>query len=665
MKYLGAKINVILFSIFLSSLSSAEEAAGDKKKQVELLAPGYGELDFEAPKAGSYKLPAFGFAKDAKVLNVDREEVSFHDLFKNKYTLLSFIYTSCNDVNGCPLTHLVFNRIKSLAEETPALAKNLRLISMSFDPKNDTPEALKVLTQEDHSQHEGHHGDHQGHDMSKKDEVDWVYLTTDSTVTLDPILDDYDQSVQNQINEDGTQSENFSHILRVYLIDPKNNIRNIYSVAFLHPDIIINDVKTLLMEDNISLDGETQLFSKIALDEERVRIGPGDSKEGYDSVDYKSDSIAIAARKGQKTDLMKVVENPPLGLPEIPIPEDNPITNEKVQLGKKLFFDRRLSLNETISCAMCHIPEQGFSSNEVETSLGFEGRSVRRNAPTVYNTAYLTKLFHDARETTLENQVWQPLIARNEMAMPSIGKVIEKIRNLSDYKGLFEEAFEGKHADVVNIGQAIASYQRTLVSGNSAFDRWYYTKEEGAISEDAKRGFELFIGKAGCVACHQINDEYALFMDNKLHNTGLGWNISMRKEPEKERMLIAPGVYLDVKNSARKKVGHAVEGDVGYYEVTQNPADRWRYRTPTLRNVSLTAPYMHDGSMSSLEEVVKFYNQGGFKNETQSPLMKPLNLSETERNELVGFLKTLTGDNVSEIISDAFATPIGDVHNSE
>ncbi|MFK8068947.1 MAG: cytochrome c peroxidase [Gammaproteobacteria bacterium] len=664
MKYLGVKVSVILFSIFLSNVSSAEIAAGDKKTQVELLAPGYGELDFEAPKAGSYKLPAFGFAKDAKVLNVEGEEVSFHDLFEGKYTLLSFIYTSCNDVNGCPLTHLVFNRIKSLAEETPGLAKNLRLLSMSFDPKNDTPAALKALTEEDHSQHEGHagHGDHEGHDMVKKEEVEWFYLTTASTDILNPILQDYDQTVQNQIEEDGTQSENFSHILRVYLIDPENNIRNIYSVAFLHPDIIINDVKTLLMEDNISLDGETQLFSNEPLDADHVRLGPGDSKKGYNSTDYQTNSISLSARKGKKADLIKLVKEPPLGLPQIPAPEDNPITDDKIELGKKLFFDRRLSLNETISCAMCHIPEQGFSSNEVETSLGFEGRSVRRNAPTIFNSAYLTKLFHDARETTLEHQVWQPLTARNEMAMPSIGKVIEKIRKLPDYEGKFEQAFDGKQADIVTVGQAIATYERVLVSGNSAFDKWYYNKQADAISDQAKRGFELFVGKAACVTCHLINEDFALFMDNQLHSTGLGWNVAMRKEPEKEKMLIAPGIYLDVKKSSKDAVGHAVQGDLGYYEVTQNPADRWRYRTPTLRNIALTAPYMHDGSMGSLEEVVEFYSKGGFENVTQSPLIKQLDLSKKESEELVEFLKTLTGDNVSEIISDAFATPIGDVN---
>ena len=254
-----------------------------------------------------------------------------------------------------------------------------------------------------------------------------------------------------------------------------------------------------------------------------VRIGSGDSKLGYESNDYKTDSLAIAARKGQPADLLKSLEEPPLGLPPIPVPEKNPITEKKVGLGKKLFFDRRLSLNDTFSCAMCHIPEQGFTSHEIEKSVGFEGRSGRRNSPTIYNIAYATRLFHDAREYTLENQVWGPLLAHNEMAMTSIGHVVDKIRSIDEYDSLFEEAFDGKQANVTTIGKALASYQRLLVSGNSAFDRFYYNNEEDAISDQAKQGFKLFTGKANCVICHTIDEDYSLFTDNKLHNTGIGY----------------------------------------------------------------------------------------------------------------------------------------------
>ena len=197
------------------------------------------------------------------------------------------------------------------------------------------------------------------------------------------------------------------------------------------------------------------------------------------------------------------------GLPPVPVPADNALTPAKVALGRKLFYDRRLSLNDTFSCAMCHIPEQGFTNNELATAVGIEGRSVRRNAPTVYNVAYLERLFHDGRETRLEHQVWGPLLARNEMGNPSIGAVIEKIRATPDYAGLFESAFSGRGLAMETIGMAIASYERTLVSGDSPFDRWHYGKDGAAVDEAVKRGFQLFTGKAGCSACHTVGADAA------------------------------------------------------------------------------------------------------------------------------------------------------------
>ena len=166
-----------------------------------------------------------------------------------------------------------------------------------------------------------------------------------------------------------------------------------------------------------------------------VQAGPGDYKGGYESTEYKTRSVAVDSRgdRGRPADLLAIFENPPLGLPAVPVPADNPVTAAKVQLGRKLFFDRRLSLNDTMSCAMCHVPEQGFANNELALAVGLEGRTVRRNAPTIYNVAYAERLFHDARETRLEQQAWIPLLAYNEMANPSIGTVINKLRGMSDY----------------------------------------------------------------------------------------------------------------------------------------------------------------------------------------------------------------------------------------
>lgn len=393
-----------------------------------------------------------------------------------------------------------------------------------------------------------------------------------------------------------------------------------------------------------------------------VVYGPGDVKTGYESTDYETRSLSLLQRTGKPANLLRVIAEPPLGLPEIPVPETNPITATKVQLGRKLFFDRRLSLNETISCAMCHVPEQGFTSNELAMAVGIEGRTVRRNSPTIYNVAFFTNLFHDGREISLEHQVWQPLLATNEMGNPSIGLVIEKIRSLSDYDGMFEEAFSGRGPDMETIGMAIASYERVLVSANAPFDRWYFGKEEKAISSAAKRGFKLFIGKAGCAACHTINDQYALFTDDSFHNTGLGWQMAQNSRPAEYAVQLAPGIKVQVPSEIIDQVSETLPSDLGRYEVTQDPADRWRYKTPSLRNVVLTAPYMHHGIFSTLEEVVAFYDRGGIDNPLLDPRIRPLGLSLAEQADIVEFLKSLTGDNVEMLVRDAFAAPVGDRH---
>ncbi len=390
-------------------------------------------------------------------------------------------------------------------------------------------------------------------------------------------------------------------------------------------------------------------------------FGPGDVKKGYESSDYTTRSLDIQKRIGKKANLMEFVERPPLGLPPVKIPKDNPITNEKIELGRKLFYDRRLSINDTFSCAICHIPEQGFTNNEIETAVGVEGRTGKRNAPTVYNSGYLGKIFHDGRESTLEQQVWAPFLARNEMANPSIGYVIDKIKAIKEYDGLFEAAFNGRGPTMETIGMALANYQRTLNAANSPFDRWYFGKEENAVNEQVKRGFNLFVGKGACNACHLIHDDYALFADDKLHNTGLGYQVSMGIQPKTKRVQLAPGVFTDLDMSVIKSVSKPKENDLGQYEVTENPNDRWKFRTPSLRNAALTAPYMHNGSMLTLREVVEFYNQGGVPNEVLSPLIRPLNLSDEEINDIVAFLESLTGDNVATIVADAFAAPIGDI----
>jgi cytochrome c peroxidase len=391
-----------------------------------------------------------------------------------------------------------------------------------------------------------------------------------------------------------------------------------------------------------------------------VVFGPGDVKEGYESADYETRSRSLQHRTGKAVDLLRVLAAPPLGLPEIPVPKANPITAAKVALGRKLFFDRRLSLNETFSCAMCHVPEQGFTSNELATAVGIEGRTVRRNSPTIYNVAYFTNIFHDGRELSLEHQIWQPLLAANEMGNPGIDLVIEKIKRQPDYDGMFATAFGSSGPTMESIGMAIASYERLLVSGKSPFDRWYYGGEETALSDVTKRGFRLFTGKAECASCHTIGEQHALFTDDDFHNTGIGWQAAQGGGPETYQVQLAPGVRVQVPSRIIEQVGEPPPSDLGRYEVTQDPADRWRYKTPILRNVALTAPYMHNGVFSTLRQVVSFYNQGGIDNPFLDPRIRPLNLTTEEEADIVAFLMALTGDNIETLVRDAFAAPVGD-----
>ena len=211
---------------------------------------------------------------------------------------------------------------------------------------------------------------------------------------------------------------------------------------------------------------------------------------------------------------------PPLGLPPVPVPETNPLTPEKIALGRQLFFDRRLSPNDTMSCAMCHVPTQGFTVNETRLAVGMNGQSTKRNPPALYNVAYLRVLFHDGREFTLEDQIISPLTNPVEMANPSMGYVVNKIRRLPEYEEQFQKTF-GESVSVATLGKAIASYERTLLSGNSPFDRWYFGKDQTAVSQEVKVGFKIFSGKGQCITCHTVTKEAALFTNQSFHNTGV------------------------------------------------------------------------------------------------------------------------------------------------
>lgn len=404
--------------------------------------------------------------------------------------------------------------------------------------------------------------------------------------------------------------------------------------------------------------------------DKELRLAPGDYKQGYESVDYRTDSLSLDQRRGKPANLLAIAKAKHLGLPKLAITNGMKPNANKIALGRKLFYDRRLSRNKTMSCAMCHVPEQGFTSNELQRPIGSNGRSLKRNAPTILNVAFYTNLFADARETSLEQQVWSPLLAENEMNNPSVGYVIETIKSLADYSGLFERSFS-EQANMLNVGQALAQYERALLAGNSSFDRWYYGNDQTALTEQQAAGFRLFTGKAICSSCHTIDEKYALFTDNLLHSTGIGYAESMLdgvilpKHAELEKDLVevqlAPGLTAMMHQSVIDTVGEQKPNDIGRYEITLNPQDRWKYRTASLRNIELTAPYMHSGALASLAEVVSFYNQGGVAHESQSALIRPLGLSEAEQSALVEFLRSLTGEGVGVLVLDAFDVDVGDV----
>jgi cytochrome c peroxidase len=377
-------------------------------------------------------------------------------------------------------------------------------------------------------------------------------------------------------------------------------------------------------------------------------VGVGDDRRGYERGDYRSQSAQIATT-GRSLDMVALIAQPPLGLP--PFPAARP-SKAMIDLGRRLFFDRRLSFNGTLSCGMCHVPEQGFTQNELATPVGFEGASVKRNAPALYNVAYQRRLFHDGRERTLELQIWSPLLAANEMANPSMGLIVERIERLPDYRDAFGAAF-GRGPDVVDIGQALAAYERGLLSADSPFDRWYFGHDAAAMTRSAVRGFEVFRNQ-GCVSCHTIGADSALFSDGDFHDTGVGYAASRRRAPS--TVQLAPGVVVTVATP----IDAPAANDLGRYEATLQAADRWRYRTPTLRNVAVTAPYMHDGSLATLADVVDYYVAGGVPHEGQDARIRPLTLTVRDRADLVALLESLTGSNIDALAADARTVTIGD-----
>jgi cytochrome c peroxidase len=305
----------------------------------------------------------------------------------------------------------------------------------------------------------------------------------------------------------------------------------------------------------------------------------------------------------------------PLGLPPVPVPADNPPTAETIALGRKLYYDTRLSVDNTVSCASCHDPKFGFSDGK-KFSTGVQNKTGTRNSPTVFNAAYYDRQFWDGRAPSLEKQAEGPVENPVEMAHTLAGAV-QKLSADPETVKEFEAAFGPGPITVDKMTKAIAAFERTIVSANSPFDRFYFGGDKRALSPAAQRGFKIFMDekKANCAVCHTVGGKHALFTDNKFHNIGIG---------------------ADTRGNLT---------DEGRYKETKNPADLGAFKTPSLRNVAQTAPYMHDGSIQTLKDVMDYYIGGGNTNSTLSPHMKPLDhLTFQERKDLLAFLESLTGE---------------------
>ncbi len=335
----------------------------------------------------------------------------------------------------------------------------------------------------------------------------------------------------------------------------------------------------------------------------------------------------------------------PVGLPPVPVPTDNLITPEKVKLGDKLFHDTRFSSTEEVSCATCHDRKKGFADS-LPVSEGIKSLKGTRNAPTVINSAYLRTQFWDGREPTLESQSAQPFLNPVEMGLKDHEPILKIVRTDPEYAELFKNVF-GKTGDqitMVEVQKALATFQRTLIGGNSPFDRYYFEGEKEAMSPAAIRGLDIYIGQGRCVSCHLIEQTQALFTDNRFHMIG----VSANQMPQDLDELLAAVEDVKKKGTDIAVLSNPKTSSLGRYAVTRDLTDIGAFKTPTLRNIELTAPYMHDGSHKTLEEVVRFYNNGGRLNETD-PLpellsggIRPLNLTEKQQADLVEFLKALT-----------------------
>lgn len=321
------------------------------------------------------------------------------------------------------------------------------------------------------------------------------------------------------------------------------------------------------------------------------------------------------------------------------VPADNQMTPERVELGKELYFEKRLSKDGTVACATCHDVNRGFT-DRLKTSEGIGGVHGQRNSPTTMNAFLMETFFLDGRAPSLEEQAKLPIINPIEMGMPNAQAAIEAIKDDPKYQKMFRSAY-GSDPNYEDLARAIAAFERTLVFLNAPFDR-FLAGDEDAISDQAKRGWALFNGKARCMSCHEMNPSNPLGIDNEFHNIG----VAARKQ--NFELLAAKALDILQKGGGVQAIDQlAIQTrftELGRFLITADRADIGAFKTTQLRNIGLTAPYMHDGSMKTLWDVMDHYNRGGEPNPFLDGGIVPLGLSEKEIDAVVAFMFTLTDD---------------------
>ncbi|MFO0972631.1 MAG: cytochrome c peroxidase [Phycisphaerae bacterium] len=316
-------------------------------------------------------------------------------------------------------------------------------------------------------------------------------------------------------------------------------------------------------------------------------------------------------------------------LPPVPVPADNPQTADKIELGRMLYFDPRLSGDSSIACAKCHAPEKGFS-NGLQMSDAYPGTKHWRHVPTVLNAAYGKAQFWDGRAGTLEQQCLGPIEAPIEMNQ-NFAHLVHKLDGIKYYRDGFRKVF---NSDVTmeNLAKAVAAFERTIVSKEGPVDR-YLKGDKAALNDSQRRGMELFMGTANCVACHHG----PLLTDGEFHATGVPEIEPLKKETDRiaTRHFFAAGQKYPNPKS--------VASDYGRELITKSQSDRGKFKTPSLRELMQTAPYMHNGAFETLDDVIDFYARGGGNIPNKDPLLKPFTLTKEQRADLISFLEALSG----------------------